>query len=37
MSAFAGAVGLVVVVAIGAANYGGVTAPRVSAGAARHH
>jgi lipoprotein signal peptidase len=37
MSAFAGAAGLVVVVAIGAANYGGVTAPRVSAGAARHH
>jgi lipoprotein signal peptidase len=37
MSALAGAVGLVVVVGIGAVNYGGVTAPLASAGASRHH
>jgi hypothetical protein len=36
--AFAGAVGLVVVVVgLGAANYGGVTAPVASAGAATRH
>jgi hypothetical protein len=37
MSAFAGAVGLIVVVAMGATNYGGLTAPLASASAARQH
>jgi lipoprotein signal peptidase len=37
MSAFAGAVGLVVAVGIGAANYGGVSAPLTSAGASAQH
>jgi lipoprotein signal peptidase len=37
MPALAGAVGLIVVVGIGAVNYGGVTAPLTSASAATHH
>jgi lipoprotein signal peptidase len=37
MSALAAAVGITVVVGIGAANYGGVTAPLTSASASTHH
>jgi heme A synthase len=36
MSALAGAVVVIVVVGIGAVNYGGVTAPLASASASRH-
>jgi lipoprotein signal peptidase len=37
MPAFAGALGLLVVVGLGATNHGGVTAPVASAGAETHH
>jgi hypothetical protein len=36
MSVFAGAVGLIVVVGIGAANYGGVTVPLAWGNASTH-